>query len=69
MRQGHSFTVIQMILTPVDRRFEDMNRALAAHSIKPVVDSVYSFDETVAAYKRLASQQHVGKVVIRVASN
>ena len=52
-----------------DCRFEDMNRALAAHSIKPVVDSVYSFDETLAAYKRLESQQHVGKVVIRVASN
>ncbi|KAF7791557.1 hypothetical protein EIP86_002573 [Pleurotus ostreatoroseus] len=47
---------------------EDLARACDASKIKPVVDSVYSFDKAVDAYKYLASQKHVGKVVIRVAN-
>ena len=49
--------------------FEDMNRALAAHQIKPAVDNVFGLDEAVAAYRRLESQNHIGKVVIRVGGN
>ncbi|KAF7791558.1 hypothetical protein EIP86_002574 [Pleurotus ostreatoroseus] len=49
--------------------FEDMNRALATHQIKPLIDTVFSFEEATAAYKHLESQKHIGKVVIRVASN
>lgn len=33
---------------------------------KPVVDKVFSFEETRAAYEYLQSQQHVGKVCIQV---
>lgn len=44
-----------------------MNRAFEANHIKPVVDSIFEFEETVAAYKRLESQKHLGKIVIRVA--
>lgn len=47
--------------------FEAMNRAISANAIKPVIDKVFSFDETPAAYKHLASGAHFGKVVIRVA--
>ncbi|KAF7795447.1 hypothetical protein EIP86_006608 [Pleurotus ostreatoroseus] len=46
--------------------FEDLIRALDVHKIHPVVDSVFSFDKAIDAYKHLASQKHVGKVVIRV---
>ena len=46
-----------------------MNRALATHQIKPAVDNVFGFDEAVAAYRRLESQNHIGKVVIRVGGN
>ena len=46
--------------------FEKMNRTIAAHRIEPVIDRVFGFDEVPAAYEHLASQKHVGKVVVRV---
>lgn len=47
-------------------RFETMNRAVAGHQIKPVIDRVFDFGEAKEAYTYFASQKHVGKVVIRV---
>ena len=46
-----------------------MNRAISVAGLKPVVDKVFSFDEAKEAYKYLASQKHVGKVVIKVAKD
>jgi NADPH:quinone reductase-like Zn-dependent oxidoreductase len=46
--------------------FEAMNRAIAANGIKPVLDKVFPFDEAQAAYRRMASGAHFGKIVIRV---
>jgi NADPH:quinone reductase-like Zn-dependent oxidoreductase len=46
--------------------FEAMNSALEVNKIHPVIDKVFSFDETKEAYKYLESQKHVGKVVIRI---
>ncbi len=43
-----------------------MNAFIAEHRIKPVVDRVFPFDETRAAYDHLASGHHFGKVVIRL---
>ncbi len=45
------------------RAFEDMNRALAAKMIRPVVDRVYPFVEAPAAFSHL-DQGPFGKVVI-----
>ncbi|HUF20549.1 MAG TPA: NAD(P)-dependent alcohol dehydrogenase [Burkholderiales bacterium] len=36
------------------------------HRIKPVIDRVFSFGQTIDAYKYLAAAQHFGKVVIKV---
>ena len=47
--------------------FEAMNRAIEAAALEPVIDSVFEFDDARAAYERLASGKHFGKVVIRVA--
>ena len=47
--------------------FEAMNRAIAAHGIKPLIDKVFGFDEVHAAYKHMASGAHFGKIVIHVA--
>ena len=44
--------------------FEAMNRAIALHRMKPVVDRVFAFDDAVAALKHLQSGNHFGKVVI-----
>lgn len=42
----------------------DLVAFLAAHRINPVIDSVHDFSEASHAMRRLASGQHVGKVVI-----
>ena len=46
--------------------FESMNRAIEVNKIHPVIDKVFDFDKAQDAYKYLQSQQHVGKVVIKV---
>jgi NADPH:quinone reductase-like Zn-dependent oxidoreductase len=46
--------------------FEAMNRAIELHRIHPVVDRVFDFGHAKDAYRRLQSQAHVGKVVIRI---
>jgi NADPH:quinone reductase-like Zn-dependent oxidoreductase len=44
--------------------FEAMNRALALHRLRPVVDRVFPFDEAIEAYRHFESRAHFGKVVI-----
>ena len=48
------------------RMFEDMNRALEAREVHPVIDRVFDFDQALEAYRYLQSQAHMGKVVVRV---
>jgi NADPH:quinone reductase-like Zn-dependent oxidoreductase len=44
--------------------FEDMNRLIVGEGIRPVIDRVFPFSESVAAFKYLESGSHFGKVVI-----
>jgi len=46
--------------------FERLVRVLEQSSVDPVIDRVFSFGETRAAYEHLASGAHFGKVVIRL---
>jgi NADPH:quinone reductase-like Zn-dependent oxidoreductase len=46
--------------------FAAMNRALAQHRLKPVIDRAFSFTEAPAAYRYQESGAHFGKVVITV---
>lgn len=46
--------------------FERMNRAIALHQLRPVVDRVFPFAEAIAAYRYLESGAHFGKVVVGV---
>ncbi|HEX5438496.1 MAG TPA: zinc-binding dehydrogenase [Gemmatimonadaceae bacterium] len=50
-----------------DREYDDAVRAFRSGALIPPIDSVYSMREGVAAFERLASGEHFGKVVIRVA--
>ena len=43
-----------------------MTRALERRQVHPVIDRVFEFGEATDAYRFLESQQHFGKVVIRV---
>lgn len=43
-----------------------MNRALEAHGLVPLVDSVHPFADTAAGYRRLACGANVGNVLIKL---
>jgi NADPH:quinone reductase-like Zn-dependent oxidoreductase len=44
--------------------FEAMNRAIALHRLRPVIDRVFPFDAAQDAYRHFESRAHFGKVVI-----
>jgi NADPH:quinone reductase-like Zn-dependent oxidoreductase len=46
--------------------FLEMNRAIEANGIKPVVDRVFPFEQAIDAFKYQASGRMTGKVVIRI---
>jgi NADPH:quinone reductase-like Zn-dependent oxidoreductase len=46
------------------RMFEDMNRAVALHQWKPVIDTTYDFDNAGQAYHDMRAAGHFGKLVI-----
>ncbi|MCZ8521556.1 MULTISPECIES: zinc-dependent alcohol dehydrogenase family protein [Paenibacillus] len=46
--------------------FEDMNRALRASRIRPVIDRVFPFAESVEALRYLQQGAHFGKICIRL---
>lgn len=44
--------------------FEEMNRAIEHHGLRPVIDKRFAFDEVAEAYRYVESGAHLGKVVI-----
>jgi NADPH:quinone reductase-like Zn-dependent oxidoreductase len=50
-----------------DRRmFEQMNRAIEANQIRPVIDQVFPFDDAIGAFRHQTSQSFIGKIVVRM---
>jgi NADPH:quinone reductase-like Zn-dependent oxidoreductase len=45
--------------------FEDMNRAITLHQMRPVIDRVFPFSQAREALKHMESASHFGKIVIR----
>lgn len=46
--------------------FRDMLAAVSAHGMKPVIDSTFSLDQTIQAFRHLESGKHFGKIVIEL---
>lgn len=46
------------------RMFLDMNKALALHAIKPVIDHTVPFADAPSAYRSMEAAGHFGKIVI-----
>jgi NADPH:quinone reductase-like Zn-dependent oxidoreductase len=46
--------------------FEDMNRAISLHHMRPVVDRVFAFAEVRQALEHMEQGKHFGKIVIRL---
>ncbi len=58
---------VQGISVGSTQMFEALNAALSVSKVKPVIDRVFEFSDTIAAFKHLESAAHFGKVVIRLA--
>ena len=58
--------VVRGIYVGSRAHFEAMNRALSLHQLRPVIDRVFPFAETPAAYRHQISGAHFGKVVIAI---
>jgi NADPH:quinone reductase-like Zn-dependent oxidoreductase len=57
---------VQGVIVGSRETFEDMNRAIAQHRLRPVIDRVFPFAEARAAFEHMAGQGHFGKIVIRM---
>src|SRR6202140_789310 len=55
----------QPIATGSRRDLEGLCRVMEQHQIRPVIDSVYSFDDAKAGWSHYAGRKVTGKVVIR----
>ncbi|MCY4588956.1 MAG: NAD(P)-dependent alcohol dehydrogenase [Alphaproteobacteria bacterium] len=51
------------------RMFEDMNRAIAHHGMRPVIDRCFDLADARAAYHAMRAAGHFGKLVITVAQD
>jgi len=47
-------------------RFEAMNRAIAQHALRPVIDSVHALEGAPDAFRHMEAGRHFGKIVIDV---
>jgi NADPH:quinone reductase-like Zn-dependent oxidoreductase len=55
---------IQGIAVGSRRGFEDMNRAIELANIKPVIDTVYPFEDVANAFKYMKKGSHFGKIAV-----
>jgi NADPH:quinone reductase-like Zn-dependent oxidoreductase len=56
--------LVRRIYVGSRRQFEAMNRAIALHKLRPIIDQIFSFANTRGAYQYFEARQHFGKVVI-----
>jgi NADPH:quinone reductase-like Zn-dependent oxidoreductase len=62
----HKAITVRGIYVGSRQMFVEMNHALELHGVKPVIDRVFPFAETVDAFRHMESAQHFGKIVIRI---
>jgi NADPH:quinone reductase-like Zn-dependent oxidoreductase len=56
---------LQGIMVGSRQMFEEMNRAIVANGLKPVIDRTFPFEEAREALKYMESGSHFGKIVIK----
>jgi NADPH:quinone reductase-like Zn-dependent oxidoreductase len=57
---------VQGIAVGSRARFEAMNRAIAQHKLKPVVDSTFSLEQSADAFRHMQQGRHFGKIVLNL---
>jgi NADPH:quinone reductase-like Zn-dependent oxidoreductase len=55
---------IQGIAVGSRARFEAMNRAIAQHKLKPVIESTFALEQSADAFRHMQQGRHFGKIVI-----
>ena len=70
---GSTFNPVQILMKAICLQgvfvgsramFEDLNRLIVGERIRPLIDRVFPFVDSVAALRHLESGAHVGKIVI-----
>ena len=59
---------VQGIFVGSRQMFEDLNRAVTANGLKPVIDRTFPFDKAREALAHMQSGAHFGKIVVQVVS-
>jgi len=63
----NNICTVRGVLVGSRLQFEDMNRAIEANDIKPVVDKeVFTLEKTKEAYEYMWAQKHFGKLTIKI---
>lgn len=62
----HKALTVRGIYVGARAMFAAMNSALTQHKIEPVIDRVFSFEESREAFRYFETGQHFGKVVIKM---
>jgi NADPH:quinone reductase-like Zn-dependent oxidoreductase len=62
----HRSLVVHGIYVGSREMFSRMLSAITQHRLKPIIDRVFPFSETVEAFRHLESARHFGKIVIRI---
>ena len=57
---------LQGIFVGSKTMFEEMNQAISAHHLRPVIDRVFGFEEVRDALSYMREGSHVGKIVVKI---
>jgi len=57
---------VQGVLVGPRSSFEALNRALAQHEVRPVVDRTFAFEDVPAAFDHMAAGAHFGKICVAI---
>jgi NADPH:quinone reductase-like Zn-dependent oxidoreductase len=57
---------VQGIAVGSRARFEAMNRAIAMHGLRPVIDSTFALEDGAKAFRHMRAGAHFGKVVVAI---
>ena len=62
-----NIATVRGVLVGSRQQFEQMNEAIDANGIKPVVDEkVFGFEEVKEAYQYMWDQKHFGKLTVKI---
>ncbi|MEJ7713534.1 MAG: NAD(P)-dependent alcohol dehydrogenase [Pyrinomonadaceae bacterium] len=62
----HQSVRVQGIFVGSREMFEEMNRAIELHKLRPVIDRVFEFEEAREAFRHMEAGAHFGKIVVRI---